>query len=127
MKYSIVASKPKDLRSLILKSVRDGKDTHDSSIDTWEVRVVTINKKDGTKTTEEMLVHTTQAWADWGCIRLVVDKESQRHVYAQFLYWDNIPQEDCDGTHELYLYGRLTELLLVHFNEKITSVMITQK
>lgn len=126
MKYSIVTPKPKDLKSLILKNVKDGKDNNDSSIDTWEVRSVTFTEKDNKRIIEDVLVHTTQAWAETGCIRLVVDEQSQRHVYAKFYYWDSFPKEQRDGTHELYLYGRLTELILVHFYDRITSVMITK-
>ena len=126
MKYSIVVSKSTEFRDEILKQVKAAKDANGVSIDTWETRSVTFMEKDGTKTVEDVLVHTTQAWAETGCVRLVADKESLRHVHAQFYYWDSFPKEQRDGTHAYYLLGRLTELILVHFNSKITSVMITQ-
>ena len=126
MKYTIVTTRPKSLRDEVLDFVKKGKDKNDSSIDTWVVKVATFKGKDGKSFDEEVLVHCTQAWENVGGIRLIVDKDGNNQLHAIFFYWSDFSKDERDNTQELYLYGRLTELLLVHFNDSIKSIMMTE-
>ena len=126
MKYIIVTPHPKDCKEEILQCVKDGEDRNGSSIDTWMVKTVRFRTEDDKTFTEDVLVHNVLEWKDTGYIRLFVDKQGNNQIHAKFYYWSKFPEEERDGSHELYIYGRLTELLLVHFSDSIRSIMITE-
>ncbi len=126
MDYTIVAPHPKELREEIIQCIKDERDSNDSAIDTWEVRNIKFKKADGTTYNEDVLVHNAKAWKDIGYIRLKLDLQGNLKLYAQFRYWDKYPEKERDGSHELYLDGRLTELLLVHFVDDIRSIQINK-
>ena len=125
MEYVIVTPHPTDLRNEIIQNVKDGEDKKESCIDTWEVQTASFRDKDGELFNEKVLVHNTSAWKEVGGIRLIVDKKGNSQIHARFFYWSNYAKENRNSSQELYLYGRLTELLLAHFNESIRSINIT--
>lgn len=126
MQYTIVTPHPKDCREEIIQCVKDREDKNESVIDTWIVKNVRFKTDDGKTFSEDVLIHNVAAFKDAGFVRLFVDKQGNGRVYAKFSYWSTFPLEDQDGSQELYIYGRLTELLLVHFNESIRSIQITK-
>lgn len=126
MEYSIVTSNPLDLRYEILDCVKNGQDLKGGNISTWVVRIVNFNIAGGKTKKETILVHDTDAWRDVGCIQLVPDENGNSKLYARFFYWNSFPAKDRDGSHELYLFGRLSELLLVHFMDKIRAIHIVK-
>ena len=126
MEYTIVTGHPKQLRSEIIECVRKGEDSNGNDIHTWEVKSATFKGKDGIEFTEDVLVHTTQAWEEVGGLRLIVDESANSKLYAHFFYWGDYAKDQRDDSQPSYLYGRVTELLLVHFMEGIRSVMIKQ-
>ena len=126
MEYTIVTSNPSKLRREILDCVKNGKDSNGNNINTWENRVVKFRDGKGNVFSEEVLVHDVDAWRDVGYIRLIPDEDGNSRLYARFSYWNEYPIKDRDGSHELYLFGRLSELLLVHFMSGIKAIHIVK-
>ena len=126
MKYTIVTPHPHNLRDEIIKRVQDGEDKNESKIDTWIVQKATFKGNDGKTFEEEVLVHDTDAWKEVGGIRLIEDKDGNSQIHVRFFYWSNYPKDKRDNSQELYIDGRLTELLLVHFSDDIRSINLTE-
>lgn len=117
MEYLITTTNAARLVRTIFASVNNGEDPNGNSIETWEVKYT----NDG----ERRLVHTTNQWEDKGNIEIVSKRNSNNHtVIAKFHYWRSFPVAQRTGDEEYYYFGRLTELLLVHFKEYYSDITI---
>ena len=115
MEYLITTTNAARLVRKIYECVNNGEDYQGNNIETWEVRL--------TGNGERRLVHTTNQWEDKGNIEIVSKRNSNNHiVIAKFHYWREFPTAQRTGQEKYYYYGRLTELLLVHFKEYYSSV-----
>lgn len=117
MKYVINTSKPKECKAEILSCIKKQKDKSGSEIKTWELR------NDPDDEDNKLLVHTTDAWSDVGCLSLDVDEEN-KCIDVKFYYWKSYPEDKRTKKEKFYLYGRFTELLLAHFGSAYTNVKI---
>lgn len=125
MNYAIVTGLPKQLRCDIVESVKNGEDKNGSDIQTWDVKNATF-REDGKEISEEVLVHTAQAWKNVGGLRLIIDKEGNNKLYVKFFYWSDYSKDLRDESLPSYLFGRVTELLLAHFFDEIRAISITK-
>ena len=117
MKYIINTGKPKDCKAEILSCIKNKKDKSGSEIKTWDL------KNDSDDKDNKLLVHTTDAWAEVGCLSLDVD-EDNNCLDVKFYYWKSYPQDKRTDKEKFYLYGRFTELLLSHFGSAYTNLKI---
>ena len=74
-----------------------------------------------TGSTERVLVHTADQWAEKGYITLI-HLLGRNELQARFFYWDSC--EDMDVDDDKYMFGRFTELLLVHFSYYVDKIII---
>lgn len=118
MKYIIQASNTDSLIKLIIKCIEQKKDEENKTIDTWK-----IIKKDKN---ESLIVHNTGQWENKGVIVLKKIPNDNENIIidVSFHYWINCIEEERTEDDEKYLLGRFTELILVHFWNKIISVEI---
>lgn len=117
MEYLITTTNASQLVRTIFKSVTNGEDPHGNNIETWGVKLTRVG--------ERRLVHTTNQWEDKGNIEIVAKRNSNNHtVIAKFHYWRVFPADQRTGDEKDYYYGRLTELLLVHFKEYYSNITI---
>lgn len=117
MEYLITTTNAARLVRTIFDSVADREDPNGNSIDTWEV------KRNGND--ERRLVHTTNQWENKGNIEIVAKRNANNHiVIAKFHYWRVFPADQRTGEEENYYFGRLTELLLVHFRRYFSNITI---
>lgn len=88
-------------------------DANGKGIATWQVA-----ETDGR---EKVLVHTTDQWAEKGCIAL---KQEPGHnvLQVRFYYWDSCKEQSVDD--DKIMLGRFTELLLVHFSYFVDKITI---
>lgn len=101
------------LKNEILNRVSEKVDANGKGIATWQVA-----ETDGS---EKVLVHTTDQWAEKGCIVL-------KHVLGcnelqvRFHYWDSCKEQAVDD--DKIMLGRFTELLLVRFSYFVDKITI---
>lgn len=88
-------------------------DANGKSIIIWQVAVT-----DGS---EKVLVHTTEQWAEKGCIALK-QVPGRNELQVRFHYWDS--WEDRNNDDDKIMLGRFTEFLLVHFSYFVDKVTI---
>jgi hypothetical protein len=117
MKYFINTGNPQKCKAEILSCIKDKKDKSGAEIKTWDL------KNDSNDKDNKLLVHTTDAWDLVGCLSLNVDEEN-KCIEVKFYYWKSYPKERRTNKEGFYLYGRFTELLLVHFSTTFSSVKI---
>ncbi len=115
MIYSIHTNDAEGLRNKIISCVKEKKDPRGKDIHSWDVT--------NTEKKEIVLVHVTDQWEKKGCISLITNKEHDLLI-AKFKYWKSFKEKDRAGDEDKYLYGRFTELLLVHFYEGWVKVEI---
>lgn len=106
MKYIIKTTDAAQLIDTILSCVEKKKDIQKMDILTWEV--TTTDKK------EKVLIHVTDQWEEKGLLKLLVS-EDNKEIEVVFFYWSSFKEEERSGDEKKYLFGRFTELLLVHF------------
>lgn len=106
MKYIIKTSDAAQLKNTILSCVEKRTDPQRKDILTWDV---TTPAKD-----EKVLIHVTDQWEKKGLLKLIVS-EDNKEIEVVFFYWSSFKKEERSGDEEKYLFGRFTELLLVHF------------
>lgn len=106
MKYSIKTDDAIKLKETILSCVEKKKDLKKKDIHTWDV--TTANKK------EKVLIHVTDQWEDKGNLHLTVS-EDNKELIVTFSYWAKFKVEERSRDERKYMFGRFTELLLVHF------------
>lgn len=115
MEYLITTTNAARFVRKIFECVTNGEDSNGNSIETWEVKLTNNN--------ERRLVHITNQWEEKGNIEIVARRNSNNHtVIAKFHYWRNFPLAQRTGEEQYYYYGRLTELLLVHFKEYYSNI-----
>ena len=68
-----------------------------------------------------MLVHTTDQWAEKGCIALN-QEDIRNELQIRFHYWDSCENKSIDD--DKIVLGRFTELILVHFFYYIDKISI---
>lgn len=119
MEYLITTTNAARFVRKIFECVTNGEDPNGNSIETWEVKFANGDEK------QKRLVHITNQWEEKGNIEIVAKRNSNNHtVIAKFHYWSSFPL-DQRTREERYYYGRLTELLLVHFKEYYSNIAIS--
>ena len=113
MNYFIKTPSATKLKREIIDSVSENVDANGKGIATWQCVEADANEK--------VLVHTTDQWAEKGCIAIKHDI-SHNELQVRFHYWDSCVERDDDD--EKYLLGRFTELLLVHFYYFVDKIVI---
>lgn len=116
MTYIINTNDATKLREMILTYVEKKKDPKGSEIRSWDVTTPKDSK-------EKVLIHTTDQWEEKGNLHLKCSKDN-KEIEVYFRYWSGYPEKDRSGNEAEYLFGRFTELLLVHFWNKDISVTI---
>lgn len=117
MKYKINTIAPDHVKGVIIDGVEQNKDVKGSAIDTWEIRETALG--------ERVLIHTSSAWANKGCIKLTVNK-SDKNISVTFHYWTTCKEDEKSLDDYKYMWGRFTELMLVHFENCFDSITIEQ-
>ena len=113
MNYIIHTPSAARLKKEILDRVSEKVDTNGKGIVTWQVA-----ETDGS---EKVFVHTTDLWAEKGCIALK-QVLGRNELQVRFHYWDS--WEDRNNDDDKIMLGRFTELLLVHFCYFIDKIVI---
>lgn len=88
-------------------------DANGKGIVTWQVA-----ETDGS---EKVLVHTSDQWAEKGCI-VLKQVPGRNQLQVIFYYWDS--WEDRNNDDDNIMLGRFTELLLVHFSYFVDKIVI---
>ena len=113
MPYTIHTPSAARLKKEILDSVSQKVDADGKGIATWQCIE--------TDTGERVLVHTSDQWAEKGCVTLK-QEYGRNELQVKFHYWDSC--EDRCNDDDRYMLGRFTELLLVHFSYYVDKVII---
>ena len=113
MNYIIHTPSAARLKKEILERVLDKVDANGKGIATWQVA-----ETDGNG---QMLVHTTDQWAEKGCIALK-QVPGRNELQVRFHYWDS--WDDRNNDDDKMMLGRFTELLLVHFSYYVDKIII---
>ena len=113
MNYIIQTPSARKLKEEILKRVSGKVDANGKGIATWQCIE--------TDASEKVLVHTTDQWAEKGCIVIKSDI-SRNELQVRFHYWDSYSEKD--NADDKYMLGRFTELLLVHFAYFVDKIVI---
>ena len=111
MNYIIHTPSAVRLKKEILDRVSEKVDANGKGIVTWQVAETDGNEK--------VLVHTTDQWAEKGCITLK-QVPGRNELQVRFHYWDS--WEDRNNDDDKIMLGRFTEFLLVHFCYFIDNV-----
>lgn len=113
MNYIIHTPSAAKLKKEILARVSEKIDANGKGIVTWQCVE--------TDTGDRVLVHTTEQWAEKGCIAL--SQEGIRNeLQVRFHYWDSCVNKSNDD--EKKMLSRFTELILVHFSYFINKLII---
>lgn len=113
MNYIIYTPSATRLKKEILVRVSDKIDSNGNGIATWQCVE--------TDTGERVLVHTTDQWAEKGCI-IIQQAHSYNELQVSFHYWESCDEKTIDD--DKYLLGRFTELILIHFSYFIDKIVI---
>ena len=113
MNYIIHTPSAARLKKEILDRVSDKVDANGKGIATWQVA-----ETDGS---EKVLVHTTDQWAEKGCIALK-QVPGRNELQVRFHYWDS--WEDRNNDDDKMMLGRFTEFSVVHFSYYIDRIVI---
>ena len=88
-------------------------DANGKGIATWQG-----GETDGS---EKVLVHTTEQWAEKGCIALK-QVPGRNELQVRFHYWES--WEDRNNDDDKIMLGRFTEFVLVHFSYFIDMIVM---
>ena len=113
MNYIIHTPSAARLKQEILDKVSEKVDANGKGITTWQCVE--------TGATERVLVHTADQWAEKGCITLT-QVPGRNELQVRFCYWESCEHMDVDD--DKYMFGRFTELLLVHFSYYVDKIII---
>ena len=113
MNYIIHTPSAARLKKEILDRVSDKVDANGKGIATRQVA-----ETDGS---EKVLVHTTDQWAEKGCIALK-QVPGRNELQVRFHYWDS--WEDRNNDDDKMMLGRFTEFSVVHFSYYIDRIVI---
>ena len=113
MNYIIFTPSAAKLKKEILDRVSVKIDANGKGIATWQC-VETV-------TGDRVLVHTTDQWAEKGCI--VLNQEDIRNeLQVRFYYWDSCQYKSNDD--DRIMLAAFTELIFVHFSYFIDKLVI---
>lgn len=115
MTYIIQTTDANSLIKEIMDCCNYGIDHKGKEIKSW--------KKAVTQNGVFVLVHTNNQWKEKCNIHLDANDDNDE-IYAKVVFWSSFKKEDRSGDEPQYMLGRLTELLLVHFHEKITALEV---
>ena len=113
MNYIIKTPSATKLKKEIIDFVSSKVDANGKGIATWQCVE--------TDASETVLVHTTDQWAEKGCLTIKSDI-SRNELQVRFHYWDSCTERD--NADDKYMLGRFTELLLVHFSYFVDKIVI---
>lgn len=113
MNYIIHTHSAARLKKDVLDRVSEKVDANGKGIATWQVA-----ETDGS---ENVLVHTTDQWAEKGCI-VLKQVPGRNELQVRFHYWESCKEQSVDDDKNML--GRFTELLLVHFSYYIDKIVI---
>lgn len=113
MNYIIYTPSAAKLKKEILDRVSEKIDASGKGIATW----LCVE----TDTGDRVLVHTSDQWAEKGCIT-IQQVPGCNQLQVRFHYWDSY--EDKSNDDDKIMLGRLTELVLVHFSYYIDKIVI---
>ena len=113
MNYIIHTPSAAKMKKEILDRVSEKIDVNGKGIATW----LCVE----TDTYERVLVHTTDQWAEKGCITLN-QEDIRNELHVMFHYWDSCIDNSNDD--DKIMLGRFTELILVHFPYFIDKIVI---
>ena len=113
MNYIIHIPSAARLKKEILDRASEKVDANGKGIATWQVA-----ETDGNG---QVLVHTSDQWAEKGCIALK-HVSGRNELQVRFHYWDS--WEDRNNDDDRIMLGRFTELLLVHFSYFVDKITI---
>lgn len=113
MNYIIHTPSAARLKKEILDRVSEKVDANGKGIATWQ-----LAETDGS---EKVLVHTTDQWAEKGCI-VLKQVSGRNELQVRFHYWDSWEERNNDD--DKIMLGRFTELLLVHFSFFVDKIII---
>ena len=113
MNYIIKTPSATKLKKEIIDCVSSKVDANGKGIATWQCVE--------TDASEKVLVHTTDQWAEKGCI-VIKNDISRNELQVRFHYWDSCAERD--NADDKYMFGRFTELLLVHFSYFVDKIVI---
>ena len=113
MNYIIHTPSAARLKKEILDRVSEKVDANGKGIATWQVA-----ETDGS---EKVMVHTTDQWAEKGCVALK-QVPGRNELQVRFHYWDSCKEQSVDD--DKIMLGRFTELLLVHFSYFVDKITI---
>lgn len=113
MNFTIYTPSASKLKKEILERVSEKVDANGKGIATWQCVE--------TDASEKVLVHTTDQWAEKGCI-VIKNDISRNELQVRFHYWDSCTERD--NADDKFMLGRFTELLLVHFSYFVDKIVI---
>ena len=113
MNYIIKTPSATKLKKEIIDCVSRKVDANGKGIATWQCVE--------TDASEKVLVHTTDQWAEKGCLTIKSDI-SRNELQVRFHYWDSCTERD--NADDKYMLGRFTELLLVHFSYFVDQIVV---
>lgn len=113
MNYIIHTPSAARLKKEILDRVSEKVDANGKGIATWQVA-----ETDGS---EKVLAHTTDQWAEKGCV-VLKQVPGRNELQVRYHYWDS--WNDRNNDDDKIMLGRFTELLLVHFSYFVDKIVI---
>lgn len=113
MNYTIHTPSAAKLKKEIIDRVSEKIDANGKGIATWQC--VETDKGD------RVLVHTTDQWAEKGCI-VLYQEDFRNELHVRFHYWDSCKDKSNDDAK--IMLGRFTEFVLVHFSYFIDKIVI---
>ena len=113
MNYIIHTPSAVKLKKEIIDRVSEKIDANGKGIVTWQC----VETDAG----ERVLVHTTDQWAEKGCIT-IKQEPGRNELQIRFHYWDSCKNQSNDD--DKYILARFTELILVHFYYFIDRIVI---
>ena len=113
MNYIIHTPSAVKLKKEIIDRVSEKIDANGKGIVTWQC----IETDAG----ERVLVHTTDQWAEKGCIT-IKQEPGRNELQIRFHYWGSCKDQSNDD--DKYMLARFTELVLVHFSYYIDKIII---
>lgn len=113
MNYIIQTPSARRLKEEILARVSAKVDGYGIGITTWQCVE--------TDSADKVLVLTEGQWAEKGCVS-ITQIAGSNDLQVRFFYWETyVNRENCD---DKYIFGRFTELLLVHFSYFVDKIVI---
>ena len=113
MNYVIHTPSATRLKQEITKCISEKIDANGNGIATWQCVE--------TGGSDKVFVHTKDQWAEKGCIALYQNAR-RNELQVHFCYWDSWKERGL--TDDKIMFGRFTELILVHFSYLVDKIII---